>query len=226
MFVHERDCLFLDLLCFISLDARSRKSVDKYDRNEENTENTVKPVIAYLQHYHSVVQNRQEHEPEGRAEHRTAAAAERASSYYTCDHELHRRARVVGGDRPLKPGGGETAGKRRHKSGKTEHYKTHFLDVYTGELRRVRVAADEVELTKPPDIAQRKICELWEMIDARGLDTEIELDGRISAENIRKYAAWAQVYVCGSTCMQRDDIPGSVAKLMALRDEMRKEWTR
>lgn len=79
---------------------------------------------------------------------------------------------------------------------------------------------------KPVVYAQRKICELREMIDARGLDTEIELDGRISAENIRKYAAWAQVYVCGSTCMQRDDIPGSVAKLMALRDEMRKEWTR
>lgn len=53
---------------------------------------------------------------------------------------------------------------------------------------------------KPVVYAQRKICELREMIDARGLDTEIELDGRISAENIRKYAAWATVLRFRTAC--------------------------
>ena len=71
--------------------------------------------------------------------------------------------------------------------------------------------------------AERKVRELHEMITARGLDTKIELDGRISTENIQKYAGQAQIYVCGSTCIKRDDIPGSVGSLMALRDSIYKE---
>lgn len=71
--------------------------------------------------------------------------------------------------------------------------------------------------------AERKVRELHEMITARGLDTKIELDGRISTENIQKYAGQAQIYVCGSTCIKRDDIPGSVGKLMELRDSIYKE---
>ena len=70
---------------------------------------------------------------------------------------------------------------------------------------------------KQVDYAKRKIYELRQMIDARGLNTSIELDGRISAENIRRYADQAELFVCGSTCIRRDDIPDSVGKLMDLR---------
>lgn len=76
---------------------------------------------------------------------------------------------------------------------------------------------------KQVDYAERKICELRQMIRTRGLDTRIELDGRVSAENIQKYAELAELYVCGSTCINRSDIPGSVGKLMELRDTILKE---
>lgn len=76
---------------------------------------------------------------------------------------------------------------------------------------------------KQVDYAERKICELRQMIDARNLDTRIELDGRISAENIQKYAEQAEIYVCGSTCINRDNIPDSVGKLMELRNTILKE---
>lgn len=71
--------------------------------------------------------------------------------------------------------------------------------------------------------ADRKIFELCRMIDERGLDTKIELDGRISMENIQRYMNQAQLYVCGSTCINRDDIFGSVGKLMGLRRNILKE---
>lgn len=76
---------------------------------------------------------------------------------------------------------------------------------------------------KQVSYAQRKIFELRDMIRTRGLDTRIELDGRISAENIQKYAQQAELYVCGSTCINRADIPGSVGKLMELRSTILKE---
>ncbi len=76
---------------------------------------------------------------------------------------------------------------------------------------------------KQVSYAERKICELRQMIDARGLDTLIELDGRISVENIQKYARQAELYVCGSTCIKCGDIPGSLGKLMDLRKKILKE---
>lgn len=76
---------------------------------------------------------------------------------------------------------------------------------------------------KQVNYAERKICELRQMIHTRGLDTRIELDGRISPENIQKYAAQAELYVCGSTCINRGDIPGSIGKLMELRKTILKE---
>lgn len=66
--------------------------------------------------------------------------------------------------------------------------------------------------------AKRKICELREMIDRMGLPTKITLDGRISPENIECYGGGlADIFVAGSTCIDRGDIAGSVAKLNALR---------
>ena len=66
--------------------------------------------------------------------------------------------------------------------------------------------------------ADRKIRELREMIARRGLDTRIELDGRISPKNIEDWGAGAaDIFVTGSTCLKRDDLPGSFAALDALR---------
>ncbi|MCF0106623.1 MAG: ribulose-phosphate 3-epimerase [Holdemanella sp.] len=69
--------------------------------------------------------------------------------------------------------------------------------------------------------AERKVKELRKMIDERHLDTIIEIDGRVSMDNMR---AWGkddvQIFVGGSTCIKRDDIPGSIQKLKEVRDEV------
>ena len=78
----------------------------------------------------------------------------------------------------------------------------------------------QVKGEKPAPYAERKIRELRRMINDRQLQTAIELDGRISADNIRKYAEFAQIYVCGSTCIRRDDIAGSVEAPMNLKSEV------
>jgi len=67
--------------------------------------------------------------------------------------------------------------------------------------------------------ADRKIRALREMIDRRGLDTKIELDGRISPKNIEDWGnGIADIFVTGSTCLKRDDLPGSFARLAELRE--------
>lgn len=73
---------------------------------------------------------------------------------------------------------------------------------------------------KQVDYAERKIIELRKMIDERGLDTRISIDGRISQANIEKYADIVEMYVCGSTCIKRDDVEGSVGQLMELRKKL------
>ena len=69
--------------------------------------------------------------------------------------------------------------------------------------------------------ADRKIRELREMIERRGLDTKIELDGRISPQNIEDWGGGAaDIFVAGSTCLKRDDLPGSFDRLNALRERV------
>ncbi len=66
--------------------------------------------------------------------------------------------------------------------------------------------------------AKRKVMELREMIDRRGLDTKIEIDGRISEADIEQYGKdCVDLFVTGSTCLKRDDIPGSLQHLNELR---------
>jgi ribulose-phosphate 3-epimerase len=66
--------------------------------------------------------------------------------------------------------------------------------------------------------ADRKIRDLRAMIESRGLDTAIEIDGRISPKNIEDYGNGAvDIFVAGSTCIRRDAIPDSLAKLDTLR---------
>ena len=69
--------------------------------------------------------------------------------------------------------------------------------------------------------AGRKIRELREMIRARGLDTKIELDGRISPADIRTYGRdTADLFVVGSTCLKRDRLGESLRELDALRQSV------
>ncbi len=71
---------------------------------------------------------------------------------------------------------------------------------------------------KQVDYADRKIRELRRMIDERGLNTKIEVDGRISAANMETYGKKdVDLFVTGSTCLKRDDLAGSFAALNELR---------
>ena len=59
------------------------------------------------------------------------------------------------------------------------------------------------------------------MIQARGLDTKIEIDGRISKENMRAYGKdVVDYFVTGSTVLSRNDLAGSLAQAQALREEI------
>ena len=66
--------------------------------------------------------------------------------------------------------------------------------------------------------AERKIKDLRMMIDERGLNTKIELDGRISSKNIEDWGGGlADIFVTGSTCLKRDDLEGSFTALNQIR---------
>ena len=60
--------------------------------------------------------------------------------------------------------------------------------------------------------AERKIKQLSDIISGRELGTKIEIDGRVSEENIKKY-----IFVTGSTCIKKSDIEGSVKNLNNIR---------
>lgn len=66
--------------------------------------------------------------------------------------------------------------------------------------------------------AERKLRDLREMIDSRGLNTKIELDGRVSGDNIQKYAKIADEFVVGSTCIRREQLAESLLELRTLRE--------
>ena len=67
--------------------------------------------------------------------------------------------------------------------------------------------------------ADRKIRELRKMITDRGLKTKIEVDGRISPDNIRTYGKGdVDIFVTGSTCIKKDNMEQSLEDLMKLHD--------
>ena len=69
--------------------------------------------------------------------------------------------------------------------------------------------------------ADRKIRELRKMIQERGLETRISLDGRISRDNIRAWGnGTADQFVLGSTCLRRGELKQSLGEMMALRTEV------
>ena len=55
------------------------------------------------------------------------------------------------------------------------------------------------------------------VIDRRGLDTKIEIDGRISPDNIRTFGTDVDLYVVGSTCVKRDRLTQDIRALNDLR---------
>lgn len=76
----------------------------------------------------------------------------------------------------------------------------------------------QIKGEKQVDYADRKIGELREMILSRGCGTKIELDGRVSPDNLKRYGGGdADIFVCGSTCIRRDDIEGSMKELNGIR---------
>ncbi|MDD2959704.1 MAG: ribulose-phosphate 3-epimerase [Lachnospiraceae bacterium] len=69
--------------------------------------------------------------------------------------------------------------------------------------------------------ADRKIKELRRMIDDRGLKTKIEVDGRISPQNMIDYGKKdVDIVVTGSTCIDKKDMAGSFQKLNAIRQSL------
>ncbi|WP_158601975.1 ribulose-phosphate 3-epimerase [Pararobbsia silviterrae] len=70
----------------------------------------------------------------------------------------------------------------------------------------------------PVPYAERKIAALREMIDARGLDTSIEIDGRVSKAMIAKFApAMVDQFVAGSVCISRVEPTTGLGELADLR---------
>lgn len=67
--------------------------------------------------------------------------------------------------------------------------------------------------------ADRKVRELHEMIHSRGLDTKVILDGRISKQNMLDYApeGIADIFVAGSTCLDKKNLHTSAAALVEYR---------
>lgn len=71
---------------------------------------------------------------------------------------------------------------------------------------------------KQVDYAARKITALREMIDRQGLDTKIEVDGRITADNIRQYGVKdVDIFVTGSSCINRNNMERSLSDLNEIR---------
>lgn len=71
------------------------------------------------------------------------------------------------------------------------------------------------------DYAERKIKELRTMIDQRGLNTKIEIDGRISPNDMKKYGIGdVDIFVTGSTCIDRNNMEDSFKKLNQIRSSI------
>ncbi len=69
--------------------------------------------------------------------------------------------------------------------------------------------------------ASRKIRELRQMIKERSLSTKIEIDGRVSMQNIRDYGKEdVDIFVVGSTCLDRYNLSESIFSLRQLREEV------
>lgn len=78
--------------------------------------------------------------------------------------------------------------------------------------------------TKVP-YAERKIKELKALIDSKGLDVEIAVDGRVYLEDVDTYSKLGVKYfVCGSSCFKKDvPFEESAKNMMALKAKLESE---
>lgn len=67
---------------------------------------------------------------------------------------------------------------------------------------------------------ERKVWQLRKMIDDRGLPVKIEIDGRVSPDNIRTFGKNVDLYVVGSTCVKKDTLEADFEAMNALRREI------
>lgn len=67
--------------------------------------------------------------------------------------------------------------------------------------------------------AARKVRELHSMITNRGYNTKVILDGRISKENMADFGpeGLADIFVAGSTCLDKQNLQASAESLLAYR---------
>ena len=72
--------------------------------------------------------------------------------------------------------------------------------------------------------AARKVRERHEMIASRGLPTKVILDGRISKQNMADFApeGLADIFVAGSTCLDKTDLKNSAIALKQYRESILK----
>ncbi len=68
--------------------------------------------------------------------------------------------------------------------------------------------------------ASRKIFDTRKIIHDRNLNTKIIIDGRVSCLNIQSYAKLVDIFVCGTSCLDRKSIAESAAELIELRDSL------
>lgn len=73
--------------------------------------------------------------------------------------------------------------------------------------------------------AKRKVEELHELIKSAGTDTKVVLDGRISRQNISDFAPTgkADIFVAGSTCVNKKNLTESLKELAAFREAILRE---
>lgn len=72
--------------------------------------------------------------------------------------------------------------------------------------------------------ADRKIKALRAMIDNRGLDTIIEIDGRVSRKNIEDYGQGiVDVFVAGSACFSRDNMASDLSALITSTKSLKED---
>lgn len=82
-----------------------------------------------------------------------------------------------------------------------------------------------VKSEKQVPYADRKIRELHHMIHSRGLATEVEIDGRVSLDDIRRYGGReVNIFVAGSTCINRNRISDSFVVIRKTVEERKNEF--
>lgn len=80
-------------------------------------------------------------------------------------------------------------------------------------------ASDKSE--KQISYGREKIEGLKEIITKKNLPTTIEIDGRISQDNIKEYGKnLVNIFVGGSTCIKKDNISNSVKELMEIKKQL------